>query len=275
MLLRDLLSLGLASLQQRKLRTGLTVLGVAIGTLLMLLTLAGGLGVAEAVRAHNRGSEWLRTIRVDIGSESDPSDIPPEDLAVEGEMSDERRERLRKALETKHPMMSWKQSEPLTAARFDEWEQLPHVESIRPEISLSVSLLMENDARQAQLGAGPAGNTKLEETIVAGGCFSSDVAAEMLVHEYLAYQWGFHDDDSLDDLIGRTVRVEYFAREDPIVNSIQWASRGRGDLSPREAEQVARTLRPTGRGSPVAGGLAGAGGDHHPVARSGGRPAAR
>jgi putative ABC transport system permease protein len=239
----DLLGLAFASLRQRKLRTSLTLLGVVIGTVLMLLTLSGGLGVSDAVANYYRGSERMRTIRVDVGQTPDPSGIPAVELELAGNMSDARRERLRKALESRHPLMKWKLSEPMTPDRFDEWDRIGHVESLRPQITLQVDLWRGDDSRTVTMAGGPAGYARLEETIVEGAGFSADDAPEALIHEYIAYQWGFHDEASLDQLIGQTVRVEYFSPTDPLLNSIRWASRGEDALSPEEVRQTAQTLR--------------------------------
>ncbi|MCA9052315.1 MAG: ABC transporter permease [Planctomycetaceae bacterium] len=250
----DLGGLAVASLRQRKFRTGLTLLGITIGSVLMLLTLAGGMGAADAVQAHYRGSEQMRTIRVDIGQERDTSDIPPDELAVPGEMSAERRERLKASLEENHPRMKYRHSEPMAAEVFDRWDQIPHVESLRPVITLSINLERAGTSKAVTLAGGPAGDSRVEETVVSGNGFSRDDAPEILIHEYLAYQWGFQDEATLDQLIGETVLVEHYShREDPFAQSLQWASQGRGDLSPKEARQVVETLKQLAKGAAALG----------------------
>ena len=135
---RDLLILSLSSLWRQKLRTLLTLLGVVIGTATLTVSLAVGIGIREVIEDQFRKEERLREIAVFPNYEapdSDVKDIPPAVTAIQGEMSDAKRERLREAA-IKH----WKRSasrrlpKPLTKNRLEEIAQIDHVVSVIPEI---------------------------------------------------------------------------------------------------------------------------------------------
>src|SRR4051794_23794181 len=95
----DILGLAVGSLGQRKLRSLLPVVGVAIGTFVLVSSLAIGQGVQEMILRQPRKRDQLRQIGVGHGRGVRPGSIPAAELEVEGRMSEARRQRLRKAIE--------------------------------------------------------------------------------------------------------------------------------------------------------------------------------
>src|SRR2546421_12965036 len=99
MTLRLLASFALQGLWRQKTRTALTLVGVTVGTCALAFSLALGLGLREFIDTEFKGREdfWRVLVRVDE-TPPDESTVPPEKLAVEGQMSAERRARIREAL---------------------------------------------------------------------------------------------------------------------------------------------------------------------------------
>jgi len=94
----DILGLALVALWQQKARTLLTTLGVVFGSLVLAASLSIGQGVQETIERESHRSDYLRRVEVRPQWQGRETDIPAEELRVKGEMSDTRRERIRKAL---------------------------------------------------------------------------------------------------------------------------------------------------------------------------------
>src|SRR6476469_3851769 len=98
---RDILLAGLSSLRRQKLRTTLTTLGVSIGIATLVASISVGLGVRRIIEDGFKKEHRLREITVYPGFDrggDELAGIPSDALRVEGEMSEERSERIRKRL---------------------------------------------------------------------------------------------------------------------------------------------------------------------------------
>src|ERR1700722_19701123 len=94
----DLLILPLAALWQQKLRTTLTTLGVVFGSFVLAASLSVGQGVQDLIERESHRSDFWSGINVSPGNPPEQSANPPEPIAVNGEMTEVRRERLRRAI---------------------------------------------------------------------------------------------------------------------------------------------------------------------------------
>src|SRR5436305_7660250 len=93
-----MLRIALSALFQQKTRTLLTMLGVVLGTFILIVSLSLGRGVQQAVVDEFSRYDQLRKIEVWPGYKPPESEIPADELAVKGDMSDEKRERLRQTI---------------------------------------------------------------------------------------------------------------------------------------------------------------------------------
>src|ERR1700736_1917751 len=120
--------MAVGALFQQKVRTLLTMFGVLIGTLTLVLTVALSMGIYDATLRQLRHGDQLRQIEVSQGYGRYEQQIPPADVAVQGRMSEEKRERIRKLLVRdwlrKHPQFS---QVPLDQARLHQLAHLDHV----------------------------------------------------------------------------------------------------------------------------------------------------
>src|ERR1700733_15355394 len=95
---RDVVGLALVALRQRKVRTVLAILGVAVGSFVLVTSLSIGEGVQGVLLEQLRKQDQLRRIIVWQGNGGCREDVPAADLDVKGEMSEARRQRLREAI---------------------------------------------------------------------------------------------------------------------------------------------------------------------------------
>src|SRR5947208_335411 len=134
----DLLRLALAALWRHKVRTLLTLSGVVAGTFLLVVSIAIGRGVEEATLRQLRKNDQLRKIMVFPSAQPVEAVIPPGDLIVEGDMSDAKRQRLRRSLVRHWPRRSLggAPTRPLDEKALDAFRGLAHVESAWPLVQL-------------------------------------------------------------------------------------------------------------------------------------------
>src|SRR3954470_1824760 len=95
----ELTRFALGGLWRQKVRTALTLVGVTVGTCALAFSLALGLGLREFVENEFKGRDdfWRVVVRVDEPP-PDESKAPPEKITPQGNMSEERRARIREAL---------------------------------------------------------------------------------------------------------------------------------------------------------------------------------
>src|SRR5687768_15125549 len=99
MRLRELTSFALGGLWRQKIRTGLTLVGVMVGTCALAFSLALGFGLRAFIDQEFKGREDFWRIVVTVSEPTPgPNEVPADKSTVAGSMSDERRERLREAL---------------------------------------------------------------------------------------------------------------------------------------------------------------------------------
>ena len=108
----DLIGLAVAALVQRKTRTALTLLGIVVGACLLVTSLAAFRGVHIAIENQFAGSERMQRIHVS-SNYGNPKEAA-EKAVVEGNVSDERRERLKKELAQRSPNREWMPTPPIT-----------------------------------------------------------------------------------------------------------------------------------------------------------------
>lgn len=208
----DLLLAGLSSLRRQKLRTALTTLGVAIGIATLVASVSVGLGVRRIIEDGFKKQHQLREILVYPGFDK-TSDafvgIPEDALKVEGEMSDERRERTKRRLAREWRLRSSPPSpKPLTADRLAEFAGWDHVTAVRPDLAEQARFVF-----RGQVSGGECGGFNGDPAALAGVIeFGRPPAAgttEVVVHEYLLYQGGIRSDADVRACLGQPLRIDF------------------------------------------------------------------
>ncbi|MCE9530076.1 MAG: ABC transporter permease [Planctomycetes bacterium] len=208
----DLFDFGISALRRHKLRTFLTVLGVAIGTATLVISISIGLGVNAAIEEQFRNEVRLRQITVfpnSDGVNDSLEGVPADILQTLGDMSDDKRERIRKLC-----IQRWKRDnttltpKPLTRERVEELSRLPYVVEVIPELDESGRAFFQKQSSDVRLFGVPFDHKQLGHRLDAGRRFSAGDARECLIHEYLLYRWGIRNDDDVRACVGKSIRVE-------------------------------------------------------------------
>lgn len=236
----DILRISLTALGQQKVRTFLTMAGVVVGTFALATSLSLGRGFEAEVMRQVTRRDQLRQVLVFPNSEVKETDVPPEELRVAGDMSDDKRERLRKG---RLRRLTQRGSVPrktvyLTPERLHQLEKLDHVEAVKPFVQLRVTAELLNCAylfpqpsypevgpavsgsfsgatahrgrAPGALGIGAAvDDERLRHRIVAGSHLPTANGHTLVIGEYLLYRWGITSEEDVSRVVGQKLRVEF------------------------------------------------------------------
>lgn len=248
----DILSMAIHNLRRRTARTLLNLLGIVVGCIVLLMTAAGVRGVKNAIHVLFDASESARQIAV-IPSDYPSQDPPAEAVAVEGEMADERRDRIAEKLDQK-----WRSTHrsdkkwELTEQEIERLESVEHIESVVPRVNVSCSVrVLDTDetsydsvdlkVQTSLFGIDP--NSQLtQDRIIAGDMVKSTDEGSCVLHEYTAYELGFRSDDELLQLVGKKIELEYRTSPGSQAKVFNLLLSKWGDLSPGELAQQARFI---------------------------------
>ncbi len=206
---RDLLREAAGALRGSRSRTLLTGAGVTVGSLALILIVSLSLGLSHVVDDLVSGEDQLRQVIVlpGFGRRIDRSQPP----AVEGEMSEEKRARLRRAL-----MKRSRGGPPIQAAvnvldreTEEALTSLPQVERARPFLQERYEIAIGDVvAGRAALSVGvPAEHRDFARRLLAGRWFTADDERAVVVHELLLYEMGFTSDAAQAAVVGRTLHL--------------------------------------------------------------------
>ena len=206
----DMLSLPLAALWQQKARTALTTLGVVFGGFVLAASLSIGQGVQDTIRRESGRNESLRkiTVRPDWGAPE--SELAGTKVHVAGEMSDAKRERIRRALvEYQARFGASKHRVLLSRDTLDKLAAWEHVEAVIPVIHQYGFAVLGEQAENTDMASIRLDNALLRERLVAGRWFDGPSEQAVLVSEFLLHRLGVTDDDEVSRLPGNKLRLEF------------------------------------------------------------------
>lgn len=206
--LPSLLGLALDGLRRKWGRNLLTLSGVTIGVFALTLIVALGQGIAHLVRDTVSGESSLRQIGVSPGFGHKIEDDP--DLELPDELSPARRDRLRRALRARSRPGSFigRRSQVLDDRSLAELAQVPHVLSVAPVVleRYRVALGEHTTELTPTLGV-DVERRRYADRVIAGRYLAGPDAEEVLLHEVLAYRWGFVREADLQRLVGQTLTL--------------------------------------------------------------------
>jgi putative ABC transport system permease protein len=216
MRLWDVLLLAVTSLWQQKVRTVLNTLCVVFSTFVLVVSMSSSLGVQETIlREYDRYGE-LRRVHVYPLVEAEEPDLLPGWLPVRGNMSEERRERLKKEIIRRGPRRGpLHPKNTLNRSRLDELAALPHVRSATPTILIGARLTMAGKSHQGIFAGVPPHDTSFHERLIAGSDLDPDDGEGVLVSEFLLYRLGVVNEDDVGHCIGRKLQIDRRIEDGP------------------------------------------------------------
>lgn len=230
----DVVSMALLMIRQQKTRTALSLVGVVIGSLLLLFSLASRRGVQDAVARVFSMSKEMRQIQVWSRWGVDEEDIPEEELKVDGEMDEAMRSRIREMLVRRWQNEHGGERVGLTRERIERIEAIKHVESVHPDAQVWVDIIQGDNELQGTGMAVAAADEVLRERILVGEAFESDGDKTILLNEFIAWKWGYISRSQMRKLVGTRVRIDYRRSEATIAHSLAYHSGDETDFSEEE-----------------------------------------
>ncbi len=201
---------------RKKGRSSLTALGVIVGVFALTLIISLGEGMANILGSTVSGESNMRQIGISGGmGEELGRDIAA--IKIEGEMDDRRRERLRRAAiaRTRGGPRIGRRTQALSPGFLRSLTEIEHVETVEPLVLDRYRVEMEEHSSPGSLTLGiDAEQKRMSERVIAGNYFSDPEASEVLIHEYLAYRWGFVTDEQLSQLVGRELELHYLGSDE-------------------------------------------------------------
>jgi putative ABC transport system permease protein len=238
----DQLRLPLIALWQQKLRTLLTTLGVVFGSFVLAASLSVGQGVQDKIERESHRSDFLRRINVWPGNLPAKARQPAKPIAVEGDMSDAKRQRLQSAIE-QHNIRWTGGTKPdllLTRQKLRELAALPHVTDVQPNTWMWGYAVFNRHAERIEIQPARIGDPFFRNRIVAGRMFQTSGERSVLVSEYLLYRWGITDEAGA---LGKKLRLEVHSdvRETGLFVHL-FKPEGAGEIT-REEEAAVQKIR--------------------------------
>jgi putative ABC transport system permease protein len=239
----QLLRFAVGGLWRQKVRTGLTLIGVTVGTCALAFSVALGLGLRAFIDREFQGREtfWRISVRVTEPT-ADPADLPPEKVEVHGTMSDERRARIRDALAQKYLNEgSRKPPKTLTSDALAAIAALPDVSEVRTVRSDSGRAWLGDRSATGFVVAGKL--APLADRLIVGRLPESDDAPEVVVSEFTLYELGVRDDAQLEAVLGKPLQVDIGGVRNAPPMALAMALTGRAlsdDLSRAQALALAK-----------------------------------
>ncbi|WP_439628084.1 ABC transporter permease [Gemmata sp.] len=209
MTVRELTRFAVGGLWRQKVRTALTLVGVTVGTCAMAFSLALGLGMRAFIDTEfqSRDDFWRVVVHVDEPP-ADPKDAPPEKIAVRGDVSDARKERLSEALLDRYAATRQRKPPvPLTPEKVAAIAALPDVAEVRTYRSADGRVTAPGSDKPASAFTVSGALTDVQSRLLAGR-LPEPGAKEIVVSELVLYDLGRGDDSDLERAIGLPVRLE-------------------------------------------------------------------
>ncbi len=212
----DLLVFPVAALWQQKSRTALTTLGVVFGAFVLAASLSINHGVQETIARESHRTDALRRINVHPHWGGQESSAPADDVVVEGQMSDAKRERIRRALAAhKNAAGAAPPLALLTEEMLHKLAALEHVQAVEPIVSLWGFVIFEGQAIHAGIQSARPQDAPYLKRLTAGRFFENAAEPAIVVSEFLLYRWGIVDDAAVETALGRKIRIEIHSRRAP------------------------------------------------------------
>jgi len=206
----DILREAAAALRGSRSRTLLTGAGVTVGALALVLIVSLSLGLNNLVDDFVSGEEQLRHVLVmpGFGRKLDRSTA----IEVAGEMSDAKRDRLRRAL-TKRSRGGPPMQAAIQLIDPDAEAQLAQIDGVvdaRPFVQERFEAALgerTTEGRKVLSIGAPLDHPHYPDRLLAGRWFERDDEASVVVHELMLYELGIVSDEDQAAVIGQTMRV--------------------------------------------------------------------
>jgi putative ABC transport system permease protein len=206
----DLVRFALGGLRRQRVRTFLTVLGVAVGATSLAFSLSLGVGLRRVItnEFHSRPGFW--ELHVTTGPMLPAGEVPADRVAVPDGVNADRSARLKDQLarraQRELPAMP---ATPLTPAFLTEVAHWPDVAEVRTYRQAHGTMRLGERSQSALFVAMRCDRPDFERLVVAGRAPREGPDREAIVPELLLFDLGRRTDAELSAAIGEPLTVEF------------------------------------------------------------------
>jgi len=205
MKLWDIALMAVHNLWSQKMRTMLNLLGVVISSALLLMTFAGTRGAADGIMSIINGSDQTRQFLI-ISGRNPNTPVPESATKIEGEMDPQRRKRLAEALRRKWIATNATRVY-LTIDVLRQLRSIDGIAAIVPRGPLNCNLKLDEQSTNGSLIGISLEDLSIKRRLACGKIPSWDDHDGILLDEYTAYTLGYHSQQDLEQLVGKSIRA--------------------------------------------------------------------
>lgn len=201
----DIALMAVHNLWSQKMRTALNLLGVVISSVLLLMTFAATRGASDGIMSIIDSSDQTRQFLI-ISVRNPNATVPASATKVEGDMEPERRKRLAEALRRKWIATNAKRVY-LTEDVLRQLRSIDGVASIIPRNALTCKLTLDQQSTSGALIGISLDDSSIKRRLACGRVPAPDDENGILLDEYTAYKLGYHSQQELEQLIGKSLHT--------------------------------------------------------------------
>ena len=212
MRLTDLIKSAAGGLWRQKVRTALTLTGVAVGACSLAFSLSLGVGLREMIDREFKSRPGFWEVEVTPAWARGPGagDPPPEQVAVRGDLSPDRAARIRGQLVDRYwQRHGLREPVPLTPAAAAAIAALPDVAGVVANRQMYGYADLGDRSADVHVVAGRCDVPPLQQRLIAGRLPADATAPEVAVSEILLYDLGARDEAAFAAAVGRPLRIEF------------------------------------------------------------------
>ena len=208
----DLIRMSIENLWSRRWRTALNLIGVVIGSMLMILMFAGTRGVSSSLRALLDSNHAARIIYVQPGVRNEAVDVPEDAVHVAGELDALQRMLIGKRFEQEWRSKNTVDKE-LTLELAESFRSIEHVTDVVPAYAQNVEVVFKGKQFTKFCSGISSADPQLKSKLIVG---TLPKAGEdcILINRFVAYQLGCVNDSEIGGLLGNKLTVRYRTRSD-------------------------------------------------------------
>lgn len=241
----ELFMMAVQNLWTRKSRTAFNIFGIVISCAMLLLVFAGTRGAREGLLNLFSQSDFARQFAITAGRDKSALPKNPKASPIEpgAGISKDRRERigekLDKAWETRNlPLVR------MTLEKLETLRETSKIASVMPQQSMRIQLSFEDQRLSANAACFSTETSGLEKRIIAGEPPQADSSrGKVWIDEYRAWRLGYKTDEQLNELIGKTVKLQASVAAPKLSPKMQRLARLFGVKGAPETQQIADTFR--------------------------------
>ncbi|MFM7149595.1 MAG: ABC transporter permease [Gemmataceae bacterium] len=225
---------------QRRLRTLLPIVGVAVGSFVLITSLAVSEGVQDVLVGQLRRQDQLRRILVWPGG-GPRETLSEKEIDVPGTMSEGRRDRLREAIKRRRQTSAKRPPPGLSPDQIDAIARLEHVEKITPAFTWMGTLDLDGKKIPVQVRTASEDDAGLRQRRLNGRLFGEQEPA-ILISEVHAYQMGKVDENQVDSLLTREASLRLAVTQSNMGSLLFLLNVARPDLDERQQQVLGKVI---------------------------------